>query len=236
MTAETQMWGKLAEPFPDAEVKQRPGAAKYDHKPNCEGARCRQAKDANAHHQFSYVDARAVMQRLDDVVTPAGWEFTSSVIPGTDIVHGRLTVAGFVREDYGYPNSDHDDEPIKAASSDALKRCAVMFGIGRHLYDDNKPQTVRNAPQRPVRPAAAPTPTAMDAAVERAYGVTYEVPEEPEDLFPPIGQPQNAVPTNECPIHRVPWAGGPGDWWHKDPDGKYCRHPDNIKRSARRAS
>jgi hypothetical protein len=214
MTAETQMWGKLAEPFPDAEIKQRPGRGNMT---------------------FSYVDARAVMQRLDDVVTPAGWEFTSSVIPGTDIVHGRLTVAGFVREDYGYPNSDKDEEPIKAASSDALKRCAVMFGIGRHLYDDNKPQTVRNAPQRPapVRPAPdlrdamgrTPPPDAWD-----------DVPEEPEDLFPPIGQPQNAVPTNECPIHRVPWAGGPGDYWHKDPDGKYCRHPDNVKRSARRAS
>ena len=30
-----------------------------------------------------------------------------------------------------------DEEPIKAASSDALKRCAVMFGVGRHLYSDN---------------------------------------------------------------------------------------------------
>jgi hypothetical protein len=239
MTAETQMWGKLAEPFPDAEVKQRPGAAKYDHKQSCEGPRCRVSKDPNAHHQFSYVDARAVMQRLDDVVTPAGWEFTSSVIPGTDIVHGRLTVAGFVREDYGYPNSDKDEEPIKAASSDALKRCAVMFGIGRHLYDDNKPQTRQNAPQRPApqRPAPKELPPHSEPYDGTwSQSVTYDIPEEPEDLFPPIGQPQNAVPTNHCPIHDVPWAGGPGDYWHKDPDGKYCRHPDNIKRSARRAS
>jgi hypothetical protein len=135
MTAENQMWAKLAEPFPDSEVKQRPGRGSMT---------------------FSYVDARAVMQRLDDVLTPAGWEFTSSVLPGTDIVHGRLTVAGFVREDYGYPNSDKDEEPIKAASSDALKRCAVMFGVGRHLYDDNKPQTRSVAPQRPAPARPAP--------------------------------------------------------------------------------
>jgi hypothetical protein len=212
MTAETQMWGKLAEPFPDHEIKQRPGRGNMT---------------------FSYVDARAVMQRLDDVVTPAGWEFTSEVVAdiGSDmpVVKGRLTVAGFVREDYGYPNSDHDDEPIKAASSDALKRCAVMFGIGRHLYDDNRPASNgRAAPPPPARPSAPPRPVVVDS-----------VPEEPDDFreaFPPIGQPQNAVPTNHCPIHDVPWAGGPGDWWHKDPDGKYCRHPDNIKRSARRAS
>jgi hypothetical protein len=230
MTAEAQMWTKLAEHFPPTEVKQRPGAAKWEHKPNCEGARCRQAKDADAHHQFSYVDARAVMQRLDDVVTPAGWEFTSSVVPGTDIVHGRLTVAGFVREDYGYPNSEKDEEPIKAASSDALKRCAVMFGIGRHLYQDNTASGGRSTP--PGRPPTRPTapqnvpyrPTVVDA-----------VPEEPEDLFPPIGNPANAVAPSHCPVHDVPWAGQAGDYWHKDPDGKYCRHPDNIKRP-RRAS
>jgi hypothetical protein len=219
MTAEAQMWTKLAEPFPDSEVKQRPGRGSMT---------------------FSYVDARAVMQRLDDVVTPAGWEFTSSVIPGTDIVHGRLTVAGFVREDYGYPNSEKDEEPIKAASSDALKRCAVMFGIGRHLYQDNtasggrstppgrpptRPQVVQNVPQRDFRDEQGRTPPpAFD-----------DVPDEPEDLFPPIGNPANAVAPSHCPIHDVPWAGAPGDYWHKDPDGKYCRHPDNIKRP-RRAS
>lgn len=243
MTTEAQVWAKLAEPFPDSEIKQRPGAAKWDHKDSCDKARCRETRDPNKHHQFSYVDARAVMQRLDDVLTPAGWEFTSSVIPGTDVVHGRLTVAGFIREDYGYPNSDRDEEPIKAASSDALKRCAVMFGIGRHLYDDNKPQTRQNAPQRPSRPSMESEQDRLvrEANANPAYRQSIiedgsYVPEEPEDLFPPIGQPANAVPSNECPIHRVPWAGGPGDYWHKDPDGKYCRHPDNIKRSARRAS
>src|SRR5689334_3999889 len=110
-------WAALAAPFADSEIKERPGRGGMT---------------------FSYVDARAVMQRLDDVLTPEGWDFQSSVIPGTDIVHGKLTIGGNIREDYGYPNSDQDDEPIKAASSDALKRCAVMYGIGRHLYDDNK--------------------------------------------------------------------------------------------------
>jgi hypothetical protein len=239
MTAEAQMWTKLAEHFPPTEVKQRPGAAKWEHKPNCEGARCRQAKDADAHHQFSYVDARAVMQRLDDVVTPAGWEFTSTVIPGTDIVHGRLTVAGFVREDYGYPNSEKDEEPIKAASSDALKRCAVMFGIGRHLYEDNKPQTRSAPPQRPMRPAADIQRTDPDLDVhearQRAAVFSSYVPEEPEDLFPPIGGAIDpVVPTDTCPLHGTKWGGTPGDLFHGPkgvvPTG-YCRHPDNVKKA-----
>jgi hypothetical protein len=237
MTAEAQMWTKLAEHFPPDEVKQRPGAAKYDHKPNCEGARCRQSKDPNAHHQFSYVDARAVMQRLDDVVTPAGWEFTSTVVPGTDIVHGRLTVAGFVREDYGYPNSEKDEEPIKAASSDALKRCAVMFGIGRHLYQDNTASGGRSTP--PGRPPTRPQPVVRQDpytnAPPRPIAGFDDVPEEPEDLFPPIGGAIDpVVPTDTCPLHGTKWGGSPGDLFHGPkgvvPTG-YCRHPDNVKKA-----
>jgi hypothetical protein len=208
------VWQRLAEPFDDSEVKQRPGRGGMT---------------------FSYVDARAVAQRLDDVLTPAGWEFTCSVIPGSDIVKGRLVIVDgdrtVVREDHGYPNSDNDEEPVKAATSDALKRCAVLFGIGRHLYGDNKPgHRQRPAPQRQERPVApARTSTALPDI------------EEPEDLqaafgevraFAPIGKPEDAVPDNECPIHRMPWAGKPGDLWHKDPAGRYCRHPDNVKRRA----
>ena len=214
-------WKALAEPFPDADIKHRPGAATWDHKPTCEGKRCRQAKDPTAHLQFSYVDARAVMQRLDDVLTPSGWDFTSTVIPGTDIVRGELTIGGVVRVDYGYPNSDQDDEPIKAASSDALKRAAVMFGIGRHLYSDNTQSGGRATPP-PARPPAPPRPA-----------VVADAPEEPADLFPPIG---GLVEDDEtCPKHDMPWAGSPGDRWHKAPEGGYCRHPDNVKKTARRA-
>lgn len=198
MTSQPDIWKALAEPFPDDAVKQRPGRGNMT---------------------FSYVDARAVMQRLDDVLTPAGWDFTSAVIPGTDIVKGTLTIASMTREDYGYPNSDHDEEPVKAASSDALKRCAVMFGIGRHLYGDNKAHTSgtgRVAP--PARPAAAPR-------------TSTEMPEFPDDFGD--AAPAKGDNTN-CPIHDVPWVGEWGDLWHKDPDGKYCRHPENTRRTGPR--
>lgn len=187
-------WAALAEPFPATEVKQRPGAAKWEHKPSCEGSKCREAKDPAKHHQFSYVDARAVAQRLDDVVTPSQWEFTCAVIPGSDIVKGRLVIAGVVREDHGYPNSDRDEEPIKAATSDALKRCAVLFGVGRHLYEDNTP----NAAPPPRRPAtaAAPTPP-RPVAVANPYDDPY--PEHLSDLDAP---PPDA---GRCPVHNAPW-------------------------------
>lgn len=211
-------WTRLAEPFPDTEVKQRPGAAKWDHKEACQGARCRDARDPDKHHQFSYVDARVVAQRLDDVLTPAGWEFTWSHIPGESIVHGRLVIDGIVREDAGYPNSDRDEEPLKAAVSDALKRCAVLFGIGRHLYDDNSPRSTPVTRRAATPPAAPPRPTPI---------------RRDEDLLDPDEEDIDALTGGPSMTHCEcgdPWKGEPGDLWHKTADGQYHRHPDNVRK------
>lgn len=187
MSPEQTIWERLAVPFPDEEVKQRPGAAKWEHKASCEGARCPEIRNPDAHVQFSYVDARAVAQRLDDVLTPGGWQFTCATIPGDQVVKGRLEIfapgveGGVVREDHGYPNSERDEEPIKAATSDALKRCAVLFGIGRHLYEDNRPTTRQNghrtAPARQTAPVATRQSVAVAAAPARS---STDLPEGPE--------------------------------------------------------
>ena len=201
-------WAKLAEPFDPSEIKERPGRGGMT---------------------FSYVDARAVMQRLDDVLTPEGWDFQSSVIPGTDIVHGKLTIGGNIREDYGYPNSDQDDEPVKAASSDALKRCAVMYGIGRHLYTDNTHS--RTSPTGNGR-SSRPSVTAGRGEPPSSRPAPSREPESPPDEWAvtPIGSGDN----NECSIHHVLWNGEWGDLWHKTEDGKYCRHPENTRQEGRR--
>lgn len=227
-------WAKLAEPFPDEEVKHRPGAATWEHKADCQGPRCRETRDASKHMQFSYVDARAVAQRLDDVVTPAGWEFTCSVIPGSDVVKGTLTVHGVVREDHGYPNSERDEEPIKAATSDALKRCAVLFGIGRHLYEDNKPGHGNGRAKAPVRALPARSSTAMPEMPEFPddFGEPVQLTSQP---FQPIGAPQ-PKPLEQCPDHPGEvWRGTAGDLYHKMPDGTgYCRPEGQPKKAKAR--
>jgi hypothetical protein len=184
-------WAALAQPFPDEVIKQRPGRGSLT---------------------FSYVDARLVAQRLDDVLTPARWEFTCSPVGPGDVVHGRLTILldsleKVAREDFGYPNSDHDEEPLKAAASDALKRCAVQFGIGRHLYDDNKAQRPatrpQSAPHAPARaqavPVATPRPVApvTPPSVEpdwMADAMELRAQSMPTDKT--MGRPAAAVPTS----------------------------------------
>jgi len=79
-----------------------------------------------------YIDARDVMRRLDAVVG-AEWTWDYEVLSADcKRVKGKLTVRGVTRCDAG--EADREDEPLKSAVSDALKRCAVHFGIGRYLY------------------------------------------------------------------------------------------------------
>lgn len=78
-----------------------------------------------------YVDARSVMDRLDEAVGEEHWTDTYDVLREGG-VRCRLTIYGVSKEDVGT-----GDDP-KSAFSDALKRTAVKFGVGRHLYDSEK--------------------------------------------------------------------------------------------------
>ncbi len=82
---------------------------------------------------IAYIDARAVMDRLDAVVGPGNWSFDWQPLitsaQAVTVVKGSLTVLGVPQSDVGAAG------PTKAAVSDALKRAAVHFGVGRYLYD-----------------------------------------------------------------------------------------------------
>lgn len=78
----------------------------------------------------AYIDARDVMQRLDEVVG-GEWsdQYTKAPAGGLECA---LTVCGVTRRDVGDDQNDNEQE--KAGYSDAFKRAAVKFGIGRFLY------------------------------------------------------------------------------------------------------
>lgn len=80
-----------------------------------------------------YIDSRSVMRRLDAVVGPGNWSFNFEPLNANcTAVKGELCVLGVTKADAG--QSSDEGEPIKAAVSDALKRCGVHFGIARYLY------------------------------------------------------------------------------------------------------
>jgi hypothetical protein len=92
---------------------------------------------------LSYIDARQVMDRLDMVVGPENWKDEYALISVEPVVvECKLTILGVTKSDVGY-SEPSSSEPYKSAYSDALKRAAVKFGIGRFLY---KKQNLENTP------------------------------------------------------------------------------------------
>jgi hypothetical protein len=115
-----------------------------------------------------YIDARAVMDRLDAVLGIDGWQDDYEPLPDGNVVcRLRVRVAGewLTKCDVGGESDQKDDgDRRKASFSDALKRAAVKLGVGRYLYDlpgqwcDYDPQK-RQFVRQPVLPAAfLPTP------------------------------------------------------------------------------
>jgi len=86
----------------------------------------------------AYIDSRTIQERLDDVLGPEGWEDAYEVCEGGSVkCRLRLKLNGqwVSKEDVGSPSEQSDaGDRLKAAFSDALKRAAVKFGIGRYLY------------------------------------------------------------------------------------------------------
>lgn len=83
---------------------------------------------------LAYIDARDVMNRLDDVCGGDGWQCEyphagSKTICSIGIKCGEEWV--WKADGAG----DTDIEAEKGAISDAFKRAAVKWGIGRYLYD-----------------------------------------------------------------------------------------------------
>lgn len=85
-----------------------------------------------------YVDARVIQDRLDHVLGVNGWsDDYTPLADGSVMCRLRLRIGGewVTKTDVGGPSEQPDGgDRTKAAFSDALKRAAVKFGIGRYLY------------------------------------------------------------------------------------------------------
>ncbi len=95
---------------------------------------------------MAYVTSRDVQRRLDAVVGPGNWSTHVRVVRAEHPVSVLVTISifGVHKTDAGYSNAPgaddpedraYEDEPLKAAVSDGVKRAAVQWGCGRYLYD-----------------------------------------------------------------------------------------------------
>ena len=111
---------ELSRPFPPALIKQKPGKFAAD-----------------------YVDHATVNQRLLEVCGPFNWHLDAPIMNRDGIVVGCQATLHLVIDgaevsitevgDCERP-TDNNASNLKAALSDAFKRCAMRAGVGLHLW------------------------------------------------------------------------------------------------------
>lgn len=79
-----------------------------------------------------YLDARAVHSRLDEVCGADNWQNTYDPDNGSGSVGIKIDGEWVWKCDVG---TDSNVEKEKGKASDAFKRAAVLWGIGRNLYE-----------------------------------------------------------------------------------------------------
>lgn len=113
---------RLAEPFPAADIEWRVGSTNRKDNPTSGIA-------------LAYITNRAVQQRLDDVVGIDNWRNEYQLWRNNGVLCGlsiRINGEWITKWD----GSDESDmEAIKGGLSDAMKRSAYQWGIGRYLYN-----------------------------------------------------------------------------------------------------
>lgn len=176
MNKHSEILAALSAPFPPEVIRHRVGAGGKD---------------------LTWVDARTVAARLDEVLGINAWDFAVEPVGDTNTVVGILTCRfpdGSVarRQDFGYETGG-SGESLKEAASDALRRCASLFGVARYLYGGDKPAAGRISAHalKPVsQPQAAVPAVGHDTVVLKAAMAMFG--------------------NDNCPEHGQPWTLKPG--------------------------
>ena len=85
----------------------------------------------------AYLDPRDIHQRFDDMCGGGSWSFDWQpiIVEGGKVLaaKGIISIAGISKADVGTSKAS-EEEATKSAVTDALKRAAVLWGVGRHIY------------------------------------------------------------------------------------------------------
>ena len=178
MTDVKALTAALSTPFEPGEVKFKPQTVK-----------------GNRAMAVAYIDCRVIQDRLDEVLGAENWQDDYELVPeGSVICRLRLRFGGewVTKMDVGSPSEQPDGgDRLKAAFSDALKRAAVKFGIGRYLYR----LPMQWADFDPVKKAFTTTPSLPAVARPRPTKAPAEKP--------PVEKPAKAgIPVDGDELHR----------------------------------
>jgi hypothetical protein len=123
---------------------------------------------------FTYLTEQAVTTRLDEVDPSWSFQITNVEHKGESVtVYGALTVCGVTRQSCGMDKPRNPNSEVeKGAVTDALKRCARLFGVGRYILDI--PDNVKD--DRALARWLGDTPPAAPTAAAKPNGKKADAP------------------------------------------------------------
>lgn len=160
-----------------------------------------------------YLDARDIQDRLDEALGPAAWqtEFSAGAVPGSVVCALSITYEGrtIVKQDAAQvdkPGNSFDDreKAIKGAYTEAFKRAAVMWGIGRYLYgnavelpvdEDNNPI---GEPELPVHAVPANEAAAQSERIAKVEASKATVEQKSTQTKPQVAEERDAPAKDEA--------------------------------------
>jgi len=122
-------------------------------------------REGRGGRMLSYVAGHDVVHRLNEAFD-GDWSFQvkhQQVLNDQVVVLGRLTAADSVKEQFGgsdimyfkgTQNAVSISDDFKAATTDALKKCASLMGVALHLYDDREDAPAQSTSRQSHRPTA----------------------------------------------------------------------------------
>lgn len=139
MTTIDNLHTQLAKPFPSKAIEWRVGSTN---------------SDKTRGTALPYMTARAIQDRFDEAVGPGGWEAKYRVVE-TEVASRKMaamfcaislhldgrwvTKEDAVEISATTESGRNSIDPVKTAVSDAFKRAAVLWGLGRYLYEFDAP-------------------------------------------------------------------------------------------------
>jgi hypothetical protein len=102
-------------------------------------------REGGSGRAIDYIEGHSVIQRLNDAFE-SHWSFeivSHEIHQEEVVVIGKLTAGSLAKSQFGSSritrNRDTKEivslaDDLKAAATDALKKCATLFGVGLHLY------------------------------------------------------------------------------------------------------
>ncbi len=153
-----EIFDNLCAPFPTENIEWRIGST---------------TKDKTKGMALAYINARSVMDRLDTVCGPGNWQCRYPHANGKTVCEIGIRIRREDGHEWIWKSDgagDTDFGAAKGALSDAFKRAAVRWGVGRYLYDIDAPWVALEREGRAIPDAEKKKLDEMHDRVAAKYG------------------------------------------------------------------